>query len=60
MDDLPNESVDLAITSPPYNINVKFGNEWKNRKVVRSKGKKYEDNMPEDVYRNLLKKYSER
>tara|TARA_B100000579_G_scaffold418080_1_gene415268 strand:+ start:418 stop:1215 length:798 start_codon:yes stop_codon:yes gene_type:complete len=55
MDDLPNESVDLAITSPPYNINVKFGNEWKNRKVVRSKGKKYEDNMPEDVYRNLLK-----
>ena len=53
--ELPDESIDLVITSPPYNINVSFGNEWKDRKIVRSKGKKYEDDMPEEVYRKLLK-----
>ena len=31
MVELPDESIDLVITSPPYNINVSFGNEWKKR-----------------------------
>lgn len=54
MKELPSESVNLMVTSPPYNIKVSYGNEWKNRKVLKSKGHKYEDNMPEEIYRNLL------
>ena len=55
MKELPDESVDLMVTSPPYNINISYGNKWKKGKAVESKGKKYDDNMPEDMYRELLK-----
>lgn len=55
MTEIPDKSVDLIVTSPPYNIAVKYGNKWKDRKIVESKGNKYEDNLPEDEYRNLLK-----
>ncbi len=55
MAEIPDKSVDLIVTSPPYNIAVKYGNKWKDRKIVGSKGNKYEDNLPEDEYRNLLK-----
>lgn len=54
MEEIPNNTVDLIVTSPPYNIDIKFGNKWKNRKVVESKGNKYQDNLPETEYRNLL------
>lgn len=47
--------MDLVVTSPPCNIAVKFGNKWKDRKIVESKGTKYENNLPEDEDRNLLK-----
>ena len=56
MKELPDNSVDLMVTSPPYNINIKYGNKWDKRKIVKSKGVKYKDNMPEEVYRDLLKK----
>ena len=55
MKELPDESVDLMVTSPPYNINISYGNKWKKGKAVESKGKKYDDNLPEDMYRELLK-----
>jgi DNA modification methylase len=54
MIELPDESVDLMITSPPYNINVSYGNKWKDRKIIATKGSKYDDNMPEDSYREML------
>jgi DNA modification methylase len=54
MRDLPDESVDLMVTSPPYNIDIKFGNKWKNRKIVKSKGIKYDDSLPWDEYKLLL------
>jgi DNA modification methylase len=38
MIELPDESVDLMITSPPYNINVSYGNKWKDRKIIATKG----------------------
>jgi DNA modification methylase len=54
MKDIPNESVDLMVTSPPYNIDIKYGNKWKDRKVVESKGKKYKDSLSEDEYKKIL------
>ena len=56
MKELPDNSIDLMVTSPPYNINVSYGNKWEKGKSIESKGKKYEDNMPENKYRELLKK----
>ncbi len=56
MSELPDNSIDLMVTSPPYNINISYGNKWDKRKIIKSKGKKYDDNMPEDQYRELLEK----
>ncbi len=56
MAEVPDNSIDLMVTSPPYNIKVNYGNKWKNRKIVSTKGKKYEDDLPEEKYRLLLKK----
>jgi DNA modification methylase len=56
MSELPDNSIDLMVTSPPYNINISYGNKWNKRKIIKSKGKKYDDNMPEDQYRELLEK----
>ena len=55
MSEIPNNSIDTMITSPPYNINIAYGNKWEKRKNIGSKGKKYSDSLPEDKYRELLK-----
>jgi DNA modification methylase len=55
MPEIPEKSIDLMVTSPPYNLNISYGNHWKKRKIIATKGKKYEDNMPEDKYRIMLK-----
>ena len=56
MKEIPDGVVDLMVTSPPYNIKVSYGNKWKNRKIVQSKGMKYSDEMPEEEYIELLRK----
>lgn len=53
---IPDNSVDLIVTSPPYNINIQYGNKTKGGKVTESKGKKYKDDLPEFQYRELLDK----
>ena len=35
--------VELMVTSPPYNINVNYGYEWKSGEVKTSKGEQYQD-----------------
>jgi len=40
--------------SPPYNIDIKYGNTTKNGKVLSSKGTKYKDNLDEEEYRKML------
>lgn len=56
MHELPDNSVDLMVTSPPYNIDISYGNHWKDRKVIATKGTKYEDKIPEEEYRKMLDK----
>ncbi len=56
MSEIPDKSIDLIVTSPPYNIDIKFGNSTKHGKVVSSKGTKYKDNFNEEEYRNMLSK----
>jgi len=55
MSELPDESVNLVVTSPPYNIDIKYGNKWENRKVTKSKSIKYQDNLSEKDYQELIK-----
>lgn len=54
MSEIDNNSVDLVVTSPPYNIDIQYGNKVKDGKVVSSKGVKYSDNLSEDQYRTML------
>ncbi len=54
MSELPDKSVSLMVTSPPYNIDISYGNKWKDGKLVEAKGKKYKDNLSEDLYREML------
>lgn len=54
MSEVPDKSVDLIVTSPPYNIDIKYGNATKNGKILSSKGTKYKDNLDEKEYRNML------
>lgn len=56
MEELPDKSIDLMVTSPPYNIDIKYGNKVVKRKIIASKGKKYNDNLDEDIYREMLSK----
>lgn len=56
MEDLPDKSVDLIVTSPPYNIDIKYGNKTSNGKIKESKGIKYSDKLPENEYRKFLEK----
>lgn len=54
MHEIPDRSVDLVVTSPPYNIDIQYGNKTVNGKVSESKGIKYADNMKEEDYRHML------
>lgn len=56
MHQIPDDSVDLIVTSPPYNININYGNKTEQGKVIASKGKKYSDNLEEEEYQKLLAK----
>jgi modification methylase len=57
MKKLPNESVDLVVTSPPYNLKNSTGNgmkdgrggKWKNAALVNGYSH-YDDNMPHEEY----------
>ena len=57
MRDMPDESIDLIVTSPPYNIKNSTGNglkdgrggKWKNAALVKGYST-YDDNMPYDKY----------
>ncbi len=54
MSEIPDNSVSLMVTSPPYNIDIRYGNNWENGKIVNSKGSKYQDNLEESEYRQLI------
>lgn len=56
MNEINDNSIDLVVTSPPYNIDISYGNKVKSGKIVESKGIKYSDNLPEDEYRKMLEK----
>ncbi|MCH5165011.1 MAG: site-specific DNA-methyltransferase [Clostridiales bacterium] len=55
MCEVPNESVDLIVTSPPYNIDIQYGNKTEKGKVTASKAVKYSDKMAESEYRGMLR-----
>ena len=59
MKEIKDKSIDLIVTSPPYNINMNYGNKTSNGKIVKSKGKKYKDNLSEEEYKLMLKKVFE-
>ena len=56
---IPDGSIDLVVTSPPYNMKNSTGNgmkdgrsgKWKNAKLVNGYAD-YDDNMPHDLYVN--------
>ena len=54
---VPDESVDLFVTSPPYNINIKYGNKTSHGKTVESKSTKYTDNLPEEERKVYFSKF---
>lgn len=56
MSELKDKSVDLMVTSPPYNINIDYGNKWVNGKKIETKGKKYQDDLVEEEYREMISK----
>ena len=55
MSEIENESVSLVVTSPPYNIGIRYGNKHENGRAVESKGVKYKDELSEEEYLELLK-----
>lgn len=55
MKEINDNSVDLVVTSPPYNIDIQYGNKTSRGKILESKGVKYEDKMSEEDYRNMLR-----
>ena len=54
MPQIDDKSVKLVVTSPPYNINIQYGNKTSKGQIVSSKGAKYKDNLDEDTYRSML------
>lgn len=56
MSEIPDKSVSLMVTSPPYNINIQYGHKWENGRQIKSKGVKYADNLEESAYREMLTK----
>ena len=59
MFEIPDKSVSLMVTSPPYNIDIQYGHKWENGKQVESKGVKYSDNLEENTYRAMLSRVIE-
>ena len=59
MKEVESNSIDLVVTSPPYNIDIKYGNKTKKGKITESKGIKYEDKLDENIYREMLSKVFE-
>lgn len=55
MSQIEDKSIKLVVTSPPYNIDIKYGNKTSKGQVIESKGAKYKDNLDENSYRQLLK-----
>ena len=51
---IPNNSIDLVITSPPYNMNLRIRNgKYCSRQIVKEFSTKYEgfdDNLPIEKY----------
>ena len=56
MTEVEDNSVDLIVTSPPYNIDIQYGNSQIGGKIIAAKGVKYKDNLAEEEYRELLRK----
>lgn len=56
MAEIADESVSLVVTSPPYNIGVNYGNKHENGRAISSKGVKYEDELSEEKYIEMLRK----
>lgn len=54
MIEIPDKSVSLMVTSPPYNIDIQYGHKWENGRQMESKGVKYSDNLEENAYRAML------
>ncbi len=54
MTEIETGTIDLVVTSPPYNIDIQYGNKTAKGKVLESKGIKYRDNMKEEDYRRML------
>ena len=54
MMEIPDKSVSLMVTSPPYNINIQYGQKWEGGRQVQSKGVKNADNLEESAYRAML------
>lgn len=55
MSQINDKSVKLVVTSPPYNIDIQYGNKTKKGQIIGSKGIKYKDNLEEEEYRELLR-----
>ncbi len=56
MPQIADKSVKLMVTSPPYNIDIQYGNKTSKGKTLESKSKKYKDNLSEQEYRDMLGK----
>ncbi len=59
MKEVESSSIDLIVTSPPYNIDINYGNKTEKGKIVKSKGAKYKDKLEEHDYREMLSKVFE-
>ncbi|OUQ55027.1 restriction endonuclease [Tyzzerella sp. An114] len=59
MTEIRDKSINLVVTSPPYNIDIQYGNKTYKGKIVESKGVKYNDKMSETDYREMLKRVFE-
>lgn len=55
MGQIEDKSIKLVVTSPPYNIDIQYGNKTSKGQVITSKGVKYKDNLEETTYRKLLR-----
>lgn len=56
MNEIDSNSIDMIVTSPPYNINISYGNKVSKGKIISSKGIKYKDNFEEEEYQLMLQK----